>query len=236
MEWDARKDAYLAYGGCEGKVRLWGVAERRVLTELDMTKDFPVVLALASSPSDPFLVTSAATRSHSTHDGGRGTLEAWDLTTVRRSLTFTVDSALSQVNSLVFNHNGNMLVTGGGDGMVRIYDMSTKKPIMGWPAHAGQVSAVRLCGDETTVISSGLDGRIVEWSLHRIGRIIRQFSTPTTTPPLPPPPHPPPHSPSPSTAPTWPWMGTTTTSSCPPACRCPPRRQRRMRRPRSCIA
>ena len=35
--------------------------------------------------------------------------------------------------------------------------------------------SVRLCSDETTVVSCGLDGEIIEWSLHRIGKIMRQF-------------------------------------------------------------
>lgn len=43
------------------------------------------------------------------------------------------------VDSLAFNHNGNMLVTAGADGFVRVFDMATSSPIMGWPAHDGQV-------------------------------------------------------------------------------------------------
>ena len=179
MEWDAMKDRYLAFGASDAHIRLWSPDTKKQLVDLTTNTDFPVVLALASSPSSPFLVAASATRAHLTIEGSRGLLEAWDVGRSSRTLTFTVESVVSQINSVVFNHNGNMLVSGGADGMVRIYDMATKKPIMGWPAHVGQVASVRLCSDETTVISSGVDGRIVEWSLHRIGRQIRILSLPS---------------------------------------------------------
>ena len=182
LEWDARKDQYLAYGGSDGRIRLWSLDSRRQTGELEMARDFPVVIALASSPADKFLVSSSGSRQTTGPEAGKGVLEAWDAAACKRVLQFTVDSAQSQLNSLVFNHNGSMLVTAGADGMIRIYDMSTKKPIMGWPAHPSAVCSVRLCSDETTVISSGLDGRIVEWSLHRIGRLIRVFSPPAPPP------------------------------------------------------
>ena len=179
MEWDAMKYRYLAFGSSDAHIRLWSLEPKKQLADLTTNTDFPAVLALASSPSSPFLVAASATRAHATIEGSRGLLEAWDVSRMSRALTFTVESVISQVNTVVFNHNGNMLVSGGADGMVRIYDMATKKPIMGWPAHVGQVASVRLCSDETTVISSGVDGRIVEWSLHRIGRQIRILSTPS---------------------------------------------------------
>jgi len=85
-----------------------------------------------------------------------------------------------------------MLVTGGADGFVRVFDVDTQKvrvstkfggvhstqfhvsqAIMGWPAHEGQVSHVHFSTDETTLISCGLDGIVKEWSVHRIGKVLR---------------------------------------------------------------
>jgi WD40 repeat protein len=42
-------------------------------------------------------------------------------------------SEQSQINSLAFNHNGNMLLTGGSDGTVRVFDTITSQCIMRWP-------------------------------------------------------------------------------------------------------
>jgi len=59
----------------------------------------------------------------------------WDLAYGKKTHVFNFDSKASQVNHAQFNHNGNMLVTGGADGMVRVFDMATLQSIMGWPAH-----------------------------------------------------------------------------------------------------
>ena len=39
--------------------------------------------------------------------------------------------------------------------------------------------SVRFCSDETSVLSCGLDGQIVEWSLHMIGLLVASHSLPT---------------------------------------------------------
>ena len=79
---------------------------------------------------------------HDSLRGAQGVLSVWSLKKGRRIKVMPVDSELTQVNSVVFNHNGNMLVTGGADGCVRLYDMVTCSPIMKWQAHAGHVTNV----------------------------------------------------------------------------------------------
>jgi WD40 repeat protein len=89
----------------------------------------------------------------------------------------------SQVNSIVLTHNANMLVSGGADGMVRVWDTRTSQAMVGWSAHAlSAVSCLRLCADETTVLSAGLDGSITEWSLHRMGKVLRELVLPVRPP------------------------------------------------------
>jgi WD40 repeat protein len=79
-----------------------------------------------------------------------------------------VDPERIAVNCLAYNHNGSMMAAGGSDGMIRIYDMSSCSPIMGWNAHEGEVISIQFSYDETSVFSMGSDNKISEWSIHRI--------------------------------------------------------------------
>ena len=139
---------------------------------MDVSKDCPRVIDLAASPSDALVVTASATKFYDSLEAGKGNLTTWSLQNGKRIQEFSIESAKTQINCVVFNHNGKMLMTGGADGMIRLFDMHTYSPIMGWPAHDGQVSCVRFNTDETTVASCGLDGQIIEWSLHRVGKKI----------------------------------------------------------------
>jgi len=89
-----------------------------------------------------------------------------------------MDPVPSRAQSLRFNHNGNMLVAGSADGMIRVFDISRSGAIMGWPAHGSGVgvSALAMSPDETAVFSLSSDGRVVtEWSLHRVGEAVRRW-------------------------------------------------------------
>jgi WD repeat-containing protein 91 len=106
-------------------------------------------------------------------------LEVWSLQSGKRVQSFSYESKTPQINCVVYNHNGNMLVSGGADGMIRVFDMGKNVPLMGWPAHdSGQLSSVRFSSDETSIISTGLDGVIAEWSLHRVGKLVRSYKIP----------------------------------------------------------
>jgi len=47
----------------------------------------------------------------------------------------------------------------------------------------GGVACVRLCADETTLLSVGSDGSVVEWSLHRMGNVLRRVAAPPSPTP-----------------------------------------------------
>ena len=64
------------------------------------------------------------------------------------------------INALALNHNGSMMVAAGADGMIRLYDMTSFKSIMGWKAHAGEVAGVRFSVDETSIYSVGGDSKV----------------------------------------------------------------------------
>ena len=158
------------FGTGNAKVKIYDILKKQSVHEIDVPATCPRVLDIVSSPVDELFVTACAGKNHDSLEGGKGVLEAWSMQTGQRIKTFMIEASRTQTNSLMFNHNGNMLVTGGADGMIRVFDMQTSQALMGWPAHEGQVSCVRFSADETSVFSCGLDGKIIQWSLHRIGR------------------------------------------------------------------
>jgi len=143
LEWDVKADNLLMLGCADTKVKVWSLDANKVVAELETSKEFPCVIDLAVSPTDARFVSASATKAHNTLEGGKGELILWSLHTGKRVHAFHIDSAYSQVNSMVINHNGTMVVTGCADGGVRVLDLVTGAPIMGWPAHEGQVTCVR---------------------------------------------------------------------------------------------
>jgi len=145
------------------------------------------VLDLACSPTDGLFVSASAS-----NNSGRGELCAWDLFTGSKlgvypsasassssssssaSSASSASSSQDAIHSIVINHNGNMMVSGGGDGVIRVFDMSTRQVIMAWQAHQGQLSSVRFGSYETSVVSVGTSGQAVEWSLHRTDKVLRR--------------------------------------------------------------
>jgi WD40 repeat protein len=93
------------------------------------------------------------------------------------------------VRSVVFNHNGSLLLCGTADGMIRLFgmetcplrgfaspvhaaaDMSSYTALMGWRAHEGAVLAVRFSADETSFFSLGADAKLLQWNVHNMGRV-----------------------------------------------------------------
>ena len=163
---------------------------------------YPVVLDLVTSPNDQFVIAASATKMHCECGSGsltasselQGVLEKYDLTTGKRSMVFQAAAGsmastsssheCTQVNSIALTHNANMLLSGSADGLIRVWDTRqdtrTSQAMIGWSAHASSaVSCLRLCSDETTVLSAGLDGSLNEWSLHRMGKVVRELRMPT---------------------------------------------------------
>ena len=174
MEWSNNNDALIIYGTTDAHLKVWNCDTCVVTNDILVNAEYSYIYDVASSPTDPYVVVSAGTKPFGS-DTARGLFQLWDLNGGKRVCQYTVESPMNVISCCMINHNGTMIVSGGADGMIRIYDVLRSTPIMGWPAHAANISNVKLGSDETTVISYGLDGRIVEWSLHRIGAVVREW-------------------------------------------------------------
>ncbi|XP_055369590.1 WD repeat-containing protein 91 isoform X2 [Betta splendens] len=177
LEWATKPDRLLLLGSGVGTVRLYDTDSKKTLYEMNIDETHPRILSLACSPSGSSFVCSAAalSRSGSVESVSRlpipvsGQLLLWDTKTVKQQLQFSLEPEPVAINCTAFNHNGNLLVTGAADGVIRLFDMQRYESVMSWRAHDGEVYSVEFSYDENTVFSIGEDGKFIQWNIHRCG-------------------------------------------------------------------
>ncbi|XP_062268799.1 WD repeat-containing protein 91 isoform X2 [Platichthys flesus] len=177
LEWATKPDRLLLLGSGVGTVRLYDTDAKKNLYEMNIDETHPRILSLACSPSGSSFVCSAAALGPS--GGGEagprlappvsGQLLLWDTKTVKQQLRFSLEPEPVAINCTAFNHNGNLLVTGAADGVIRLFDMQRYESAMSWSAHDGEVYSVEFSYDENTVFSIGQDGKFIQWNIHRCG-------------------------------------------------------------------
>ena len=70
---------------------------------------------------------------------------------------------------------GDILVTGGSDGSVRVWSLTEYQPIHRLAAHDNSVTSLQF--DDTRIVSGGSDGRVKVWDLKK-GVLVRELSQP----------------------------------------------------------
>ncbi|KAJ8007389.1 hypothetical protein DPEC_G00117000 [Dallia pectoralis] len=184
LEWATKPDRLLVLGSGVGTVRLYDTDAKKNLYEIVIDDSHPRILSLACSPSGTSFVCSAAAHNGPVGRSGSvteavprlpnplpvsGQLLLWDTKTVKQQLQFSLEPGPVAINCTSFNHNGNLLVTGAADGVIRLFDMQRYDCAMSWKAHDGEVYSVEFSYDENTVFSIGEDGKFVQWNIHRCG-------------------------------------------------------------------
>uniref|UniRef100_G3SM60 WD repeat-containing protein 91 n=1 Tax=Loxodonta africana TaxID=9785 RepID=G3SM60_LOXAF len=189
LEWATKRDRLLLLGSGVGTVRLYDTEAKKNLCEININDDMPRILSLACSPNGASFVCSAAAPSltsqvdMSASDIGAGArtglsgLRTWP--EVPMLLQFSLDPEPIAINCTAFNHNGNLLVTGAADGVIRLFDMQQHQCAMSWRAHCGEVCSVEFSYDENTVYSVGEDGKFIQWDIHKSGLKVSESSLPS---------------------------------------------------------
>ncbi|XP_074643706.1 WD repeat-containing protein 91-like [Tubulanus polymorphus] len=173
LEWASKADRLLLLGNKAGRVRLFDIKEKKTLIEVAADAAFPRIVSLACSPAGTSFVCASSGRIGRVGAepvGARlGKLSLWDMKTMKMEKELPLTPSPIAVNCTAFNHNGQLLVTGGADGMIRLFDMQRVECIASWRAHVGEVYCVQFSSDENTCYSMGGDGKFLQWSIHQTG-------------------------------------------------------------------
>ncbi|BFZ02026.1 hypothetical protein BsWGS_05064 [Bradybaena similaris] len=182
MAWASRSDRWLLLGNRAGTIRLFDVKESKTYREVLVKPDNPAncmrVTDLSTSPSSMQFVCATSDLCPFTSDitTVSGRLLQWDLRTLKLERALLVDSTVcTAITCSSYSQSGNLLLTGGADGSLRIYDSNQQKPVQKWQGHDLPIHTVQFQGDKS-VYSMSADGKLQEWSLHRPGQLLNTLS------------------------------------------------------------
>lgn len=194
VDWVSPADTLLLIGCADNKIKMFDVNSQMCLWDVNAEKSSKKVVSLSSSPSGSKF--AYATSSIPPTSGSRlsamylvsswrpqdvkvnsGTLAVLDMKSNAKEAMVLMEAGSPAINCTTFNHNGNLLLAGGCDGIVRLFDMSSQECLLSWTACPnGQVYCAQFSTDENSAYTMGSDGRFVQWSVHKTGKKIAEYS------------------------------------------------------------
>jgi WD40 repeat protein/transcriptional regulator with XRE-family HTH domain len=149
---------YLAVGSFSGQIRVWRLADRRVL--LTWQGHSRMVWALAFSPDSTMLASG----------GYDCRVMLWDM----QSGNGTAERCLGAlagherwVRSLAFSADGAVLASAGDDETVRLWDIRARTCLRILRGHSGIIWSIAFSPDSTLLVSGALDETVRIWDVHR---------------------------------------------------------------------
>ena len=141
---------YLASGSADTTIKIWNIQTGEC--HLNPSDPMNKVMSVAFHPNGRMLA------------GGDGELiKLWDLQTGELIQTFAGHT--STVLSLVFDSEGNTIISSGIDSTIKIWEVDTAKCIKVLQGHETSIRAIDLTPDGRTLVSSSTDGTIRQWDL-----------------------------------------------------------------------
>lgn len=177
-------DNFLGVGTNDHAIHLWSPNKSKSPATIRTHPTYPMISDIAfdpSSPSSPTLVACVGPSLPSAN----GELQVWNVQSERLERVLPVDPMPARFRSVKYNHNGTMVIAGSGDGMIRVYDANRAGAIMGWPAFKDSgVSSLCISKSETSIYALSDDCvSVVEFSLHRVGDLLRKWKLPDSPSP-----------------------------------------------------
>jgi WD40 repeat protein/tRNA A-37 threonylcarbamoyl transferase component Bud32 len=140
-----------------GEVKLWDVATRKGLPDLQGPSTF--VMGLAFAPDGHTLAVASALQQ----------VQQWDLRTGKKQGPLLQHGPVALVHiptcSVAYAPDGHTLASSGMDGMVRLWDPATGKARAGFQAHRGTVGSLAFSADGRILVTGGWDQTAKVWDL-----------------------------------------------------------------------
>lgn len=141
----------LASGGFDKKVRLWDIAEKKLIATFDGHD--AVIRSVVFSPDGKILASS----------GDDKTIKLWDV--AEKKLIATLNGHDAVIRSVVFSPDGETLASGSGDKTIKLWNIAERKLIITIPAHDSGVSSVAFSPDGKILASGGADAMLKVWNI-----------------------------------------------------------------------
>jgi len=78
---------------------------------------------------------------------------------------FNIPSMMGRISSAVISPAGNYVLSGGWDGTVKLWDISTGRKIKTFTGHRGRINAVAFSPDGDRVVSAARDNLVKSWDV-----------------------------------------------------------------------
>lgn len=150
------------HGDNNGSIQLHDTRDCKTLWEIQ--HEGSRVVSLTCSPLDSTFICSIT-------DSSESKLLLYDVKTRKLERTLPMDGNLTALCS-VFNHNGQLLITGLSNGNLLIHDLRRNEMIDNFTCHSSPVIDIELINDYTNICILSEDGKLCQRSLNQTGKTI----------------------------------------------------------------
>jgi WD40 repeat protein len=160
QEWSVTQHGLQSLAFTCGNDRLITIGRGHAPIIRDVTSGKPVQTLAGDDGGTPYTVSFYGTGIAIGNTDG--TLSIWQLPSGIRT---SIPVYHQGIASCTTNADGNLVVTGCNNGIIRFFDLPEGTPVREFKAHAGPVIACAISPDDTTLASCGWDGTVKIWNL-----------------------------------------------------------------------
>ncbi|ESN92134.1 hypothetical protein HELRODRAFT_194396 [Helobdella robusta] len=195
LEWLSTSGRYLLLGSRVGSIRIFDSRDRLVIRELNVDSNYPKTVCISSSPHGTTFVTSSSGRLISSSSSSSftlpsqhqpqqplkqlktGKLTVWDLKDdVKQDRALPISPGPVMISCMTHSLGGSLLLCGGVDGFVRVYDMRVYNCVLQWQTTNHDVTGVSFAGNDNACYVTDSLGLFSKWSLSNISMKIFEQS------------------------------------------------------------
>ncbi|KAF4677533.1 hypothetical protein FOL47_000921 [Perkinsus chesapeaki] len=163
-----------AVGDASGAVTLWSC-----------DGSYSVIMKLAARPTASSPVSAVTCLGYLSRAGllvaghSDGLLRSWNCGDDNGTLLWTIDTTTtrgrtnraSDVGALAMSSNGRFVVTGGGEGEVRVWEVKSKDMVSGMKEHTSRVNALKLFSNDQFCVTGSRDRCLLTFDLRAEKRL-----------------------------------------------------------------